>query len=96
MQFTCEKYFEIFMYDNKLLDGIQVLRSVKVFEDLTYINLCRTRRSKLCSIYDGFAKRDCIVSRVYEDYDNGRMLHSMYMIDNDQVCSLEYRLPRKI
>ena len=84
------------MYDNKLLDGIQVLK--KVFEDLTYVegNLCRTRRSKQCSIYDSFAKRDCIVSRAYEDYDNGRMLQSMYMSDNDQVFSLEYRLPRKI
>ena len=36
VQFTCEKYFEISTYDNKLFDGMQVFRTVKVFKDLTW------------------------------------------------------------
>ena len=36
VQFTCDKYFEICMYDNKLFDGMQVFRTVKVFKDLTW------------------------------------------------------------
>ena len=36
VQFTCDKYFEICMYDNKLFDVMQVFRTVKVFKDLTW------------------------------------------------------------
>ena len=36
VQFTCEKYFVISTYDNKLFDGMQVFRTVKVFKDLTW------------------------------------------------------------
>ena len=39
-------------------------------------NLCRTY-GKQFSIYDGFAKCDHIVSRVYEDHKNGRTSQNM-------------------
>ena len=32
VQFTCEKYFEISTYDNKLFDGMQVFRTVNVLK----------------------------------------------------------------
>lgn len=35
VHFTCEKYFEISMYDNKLFDGMQVFRTVSLYETLS-------------------------------------------------------------
>ena len=50
-------------------------------------NLCRTQ-GKQFSIYDGFAKCDRIVSRVYEDHKNGRMLQNMSRSEKSIICSI--------
>ena len=36
IQFACEKYLEVSMYDKKLFNGKQVFRTIKVFNDLTW------------------------------------------------------------
>ena len=50
VQFLCDRYLEVSMYDKKLFDGKQVFRTVKVSDDLTWEATyagCKTNCSSL-------------------------------------------------
>lgn len=76
LEFSCKSYFEISKYEKKVINGVKIYRTVKVFEDLSWESSYAGRRNP-SSLF-------CVTPSIIGNFND--LLNIIHVIEHTKIC----------